>query len=155
MLAQSIVAAFLRHSHKMLVHQIQDSEGAVTSAVNLTTRTIENSVTTGDCHSGIRLDNAGVAFTKNANNSNSQITGEWLLAGSAAGFFVQRTIISGTLDTDPGAGFLQLNATRTYAILQSSSGDQTTVIFLEISSDVSGVPIVDTATITMIAQVEE
>lgn len=137
----------------MLVHQIQDSEGAVAEAVNLSTRMIINEVTSAECHAGIVLAGDGVAFTKNPNNSDSQITGEWLITGSAASFYVQRTIITGSLDTDPGSGFLQLNSTRTYAILQSGLGRQAAQIFLEISDDASGIPVVESATITMEALV--
>lgn len=139
----------------MLIHQNQESDGVVTEATNLTTRTVFNTVTTGECSSGIVLDNAGVAFTKNANNSNSQITGEWLIAGTPANFYVQRTVIQGTLTSDPGGGFLQLNATRTYSIKQLSTGSKTTIIFLEISDDAGGTNIVASATITMFAQIEE
>ena len=139
----------------MLISQYEASEGAVTAATHLTTRTVFNTVTTGECFSGIVLDNAGVAFTKNADDGNSQITGEWLIAGTPANFYVQRTVTSGSLTTDPGAGFLQLNVTRTYSIRQIGTGDRTTKILLEISDDAGGTNIVASATITMFAQVEE
>lgn len=139
----------------MLIRQFEASEGEVTAATHLTTRLVFNSVTTGECFSGIVLDNAGVAFTKKANNGNSQITGEWLIAGTPGDFYVQRTVTQGSLTTDPGSGFLQLNATRTYSIRQIGTGDRTTIIFLEISDDAGGTNVVASATITMFAQVEE
>lgn len=132
----------------MLVHQNQESEGTVSDTVTLTDRTVENTSDEAPVSSGIQLNSSGVLFTYQPNGGLSQITGEWLVSGSASGFFVQRTITVGTLETDPGAGFLQLNTTRDYVNLKSTNGSKTTTVFFEISSDVSGVPIVATATMT-------
>lgn len=132
----------------MLVHQIQDSEGTVLQGVKLKDRTILGFRISGTCHAGIRLGSDGVLFKIQSDGGFSAISGEWLLSGNATDFFVQRTIISGTLEVDAGAGFLQLNANRDYDNQKSTAGTKTTVVFFEISSDVSGVPIVDTATMT-------
>ena len=67
---------------------------------------------------------------------------------------MQRTIISGTLETDAGAGFLQLSGTRSYINEKSTLGIKTTVVFFEISSDASGTPLVATATMTFISERE-
>ncbi len=136
----------------MLVHQTQTSEGSVSGAVKVTNRTIDNESIIGTCHSGIRLASSGVLFDIQANGGFSSVSGEWLVTGTASDFYVQHTIISGTLEDEPGAGFIQLNANRDYDNQKSSEGTKTTEVFFEFSSDVSGVPIVDTATLTFISR---
>jgi len=132
----------------MLVHQTQTSEGTVADSVKVTNRNVTTIRDSGTCHSGIRLGSAGVLFKIQADGGFSSVSGEWLVSGTASGFFVQRTIISGTLEGDPGTGFLQLNANRDYDNQKPSAGTKTTVVFFELSSDASGVPLVDTATMT-------
>lgn len=119
--------------------------------VNVTNREINNFSAFSDCHSGIKLGLNGVLSTINAFGGFNAITGEWLITGSAADFYVQRTIIDGTLDQDPGTGFLQLNTDRIYELVRAVEGEATTILFLEFSSDVSGVPLVGSATYTIIA----
>ncbi len=132
----------------MLVHQIQTSEGSVSASVNLEDRTITGFGESGTIHSGIETGSDGVLSKIQANGGLSAISGEWLLSGAASGFYIQRTILSGTLEVDAGAGWLQMNTNRTYDNQKASVGNKTTEVFFEISSDVSGVPVVDTATMT-------
>jgi hypothetical protein len=132
----------------MLTHQIQTSEGTVSDTIKITDRTVSNFRATGTCHSGVRFGTSGVLSSFQANGGVSAISGEWLVSGTASGFYLQRTIISGTLEADPGTGFKQLNTNRDYDNQKSSAGTKTTVVFFEISSDVSGSPVVDTATMT-------
>jgi len=136
---------------EMLAHQIQTSEGVASNTVKITDRTVAQFRASGTCQSGIRLGSSGVLSTIQGNGGFSAVSGEWLISGTASGFYVQRTIISGTLEVDPGSGFKQLNANRDYDNQKSSAGTKTTVVFFEISSDVSGVPVVDTATHTFIS----
>ena len=132
----------------MLVHQTQESEGVVPDSVNITDRTISGARDSGTCHSGVRFGASGVLSRIQPNGGFSAISGEWLVTGDPTGFYLQRTLISGTLEVDAGAGFLQLNTNRDYDNQKSSAGQKTTEVFFEISSDVSGVPVVDTATMT-------
>ena len=132
----------------MLVHQVQGSEGVVAQGVKLKDRTIDSFRISGTCHAGVRLGSDGVLSRIQPDGGFSAISGEWLLSGSAADFFVKRSTLSGTLEVDPGDGFLQLNVNRDYDNQKSTAGTKTTTVFFEISSDVSGVPIVDTATMT-------
>ncbi len=136
----------------MLLRRIHDTDGAVADFVNITDRTISNFRGTETCHSGVRFGLNGVLSKFQRNGGISSISGEWLGSGTASGFYVQRTILSGTLEVDPGTGFLQLNADRDYDNQKSSAGIKTTEVFFEVSSDVSGVPIVDTATMTFISE---
>ena len=130
----------------MLTHQRQQSEGAGIAGVNINDGTIANIRILGTCHSGIRVGSDGVLYKVQENGGFSSISGEWLITGTASDFYVQRTIISGTLEDDPGTGFLQCNANRDYVSELDSQGVKLTEIFIEFSSDVSGVPIVATAT---------
>lgn len=148
----------------MLIQQNDMQTNAAPAAgVNIDDRLVSNGRINGPCHSGIRLGMDGVLSTINAGGGFSAQSGEWLLSGSAAAFFVQRTIISGTLHikdppdqfTDPGPGFLQLNVDRVYDNQKASAGLKITEVFFEISSDASGVPIVDTATMTFESEVGE
>lgn len=135
-----------------LISETQASSGVGVAGVNIINRTVSNINIFNPCHSGVKLGLNGVLSTINASGGFNAISGEWLITGSAAGFWVQRTIISGTLQTDAGAGFLQLNADRIYDNIKSDEGTKTTVVFFEFSSDSSGTPIVATATYTMISE---
>jgi len=132
----------------MIVHQSHTSEGSVAAFVNVTDRLISNGRDTGTCHSGVRVGLGGVLFGIQADGGFSAISGDWLPVGTPANFFVQRTLIRGTLEVDPGTGFKQCNADRDYDNQKASAGLKITEIFLEFSSDVSGSPIVGTATLT-------
>ena len=136
----------------MLVHQIQDSEGIVLQGVKLTNRTILGFRFSGICHAGIRLGSFGVLSKIQSDGGFSAISGEWLLSGSAADFFVERTIISGTLQVDPGPGFLQLSVNRDYDNQKLTAGVKTTVVSFRVSSDVSGTPVLAAATMTFICE---
>jgi len=138
----------------MLTHMIQASEGIGNDAVKLNDRTVNRFRLVDTCHSGIRTNGSGVLQLIQANGGFSSVSGEWLIFGSSATFYIQRTIISGTLEVDPGAGFLQMNTNRTYDNQKASVGVKTTVVFFEIASDASGTPIVDTATMTFISERE-
>jgi hypothetical protein len=135
----------------MLLRRIHDTDGSVSDFVNITDRTVDNSSPSGTVHSGVRFGSSGVLSKIQFNGGFSAISGEWLGSGAASGFFLQRTILSGTLEDDAGTGWLQLNANRDYDNQKSSSGTKITVVFFEVSSDVSGVPVVDTATMTFVS----
>lgn len=136
----------------MLVHQNQTSEGTVSQGILITDREINNSRLSGTCHAGIKLGLDGVLSLIQADGGFSQITGEWLLAGTPADFYVQRTIISGTLQLDPGAGWLQLNVDRIYDKQLAFAGMLTAVVFFEIADDAGGTNIIDTATMTFVVE---
>jgi len=141
----------------MLAHQNQESEGTVPDAVNITDRTINNARDSGTCHSGVRFGAAGALFKIQPNGGLSAVSGQWLVTGAASGFYLRRTIISGTLEDDDGGTipvgeWIQMNANLDYDNQKSSSGFKSTTAFFEISSDVSGVPVVDTATMTFTSE---
>lgn len=131
----------------MLVHQTQSSEGVGTAGVNASNHLVSNGRISGTCHSGIRLGSDGILYLIQANGGFSAFSGEWLITGTASDFYVQHTIISGTLEVDPPvATWNQLNTNRDYDNQKSSAGIKITEVFFEFSSDMSGSPIVETAT---------
>ena len=132
----------------MLVHQNQTSEGSVGNAINIKDRTVTNFRASGTCHAGIKLGLNGVLSTIQAAGGFSAKSGEWLVNGSASTFYVQRTITVGTLQVDPGSGFLQLNVDRIYDSQRSVNGFKTTTVFFEIADSVAGTNILATATMT-------
>ncbi len=134
----------------MLVHMNQESERVGTSSVNLTSRLVDNSRILGNCHSGISLGSNGILSLFQPNGGLSQVTGEWLLVGDAADFFVKATIVSGTLLVDPTPfGFVQLSTTRSYDNVSSNLGVfKSTRVFFEIATDIDGNNIVEQATMT-------
>jgi hypothetical protein len=138
----------------VLAHMTQASEGAGVAGVNITNRTVSNVRASGTCHSGIVLGLNGILSTIQGNGGSSAISGQWLNTGTASGFYVQHTIISGTLDSSSPTESVwnQLNANRIYDNEKASAGLKTTVVFFEISSDVSGSPVVDTATMTFVSE---
>ncbi len=135
-----------------LLSETQGSSGPGISGVSIVNRIVQNSLVFIPTHSGVRLGLDGQLSTINAFGGINPIAGEWLITGSAAAFFVKRTIVSGTLEVDAGAGFLQLNADRTYENIKASAGTKTTEVFFEFSSDASGTPVVASATLILISQ---
>jgi len=137
----------------MLLRHIRGTDGAVSDFVNITDRTINNFRISGTCHSGVRFGTSGVLSKRQANDGLSAIFGEWLGQGTGSGFFVHHTIVSGALEVDPAElTWNQLNVDRDYDNQLASEGTKTTVVFFQLSSDVSGVPLLDTATMTFISR---
>ncbi len=129
-----------------LIHGLRESEGAGIDTVNITDRTILNSRDSGVCHSGIRVGSNGVLYRIQANGGFSALSGQWLVNGTASDFYMQRTILSGTLEVDAGAGWIQCNVNRDFDNQQATAGNKMASIFVEISNDMSGVPVLDSAT---------
>ena len=137
----------------MLVHQTWESEGAVTG-VNIVSTTIISFSTEGTVYSGVRFGSDGVLYRFQPNGGVSSLPLQWLLSGTASNYYLQRTINSGTLDTDAGTGWLQLNSNRDFNIQNTMIGIEEAEIYFEISSDMSGTPVVGDGTITFRAEKE-
>lgn len=144
----------------MLVHQIQASSATSGSpasgsnSIKLSDRDVFRLGIFGTVHSGIQLNTSGVLNLVQLNGGFSAITGEWLVVGSSSTFYVQRTIISGTLETDPGSGFLQLSSSRLYINENASIGSKVTVVFFELADSAAGTNILASATMTFTSEVE-
>lgn len=111
--------------------------GASAEVVRFVSHDFSREGTTAPVYSGLRIATAGNLQARTATGSWQGI-GSWLLNGSAGDFYVSRTIDSGTLTTDAGAGPLQLNTDRDYSI---NGLNKTTQVSFEISDDVSGSPV--------------
>jgi len=138
----------------MLQHIHSGSEGVAGGVVSIVSQTISRFRMDQTCYSGIMFGSDGVLYAIQNNTGTSAIIGQWLVNGTPSDFYVSRMINSGTLNTDAGAGPLQLNAARLYRISRSITGAKTTIITCQLSDDVSGLPILDSATFTLIAEYE-
>lgn len=106
----------------MLAHMHQESEGPVSDAAQTPvlpdfSRTTNPPFT---AYSGIKFDADGDIYARDG-TATWQKVGTWLLVGTNTDFSVSRTIDSGTLETDAGAGPLQLNADRIYDVRETLS----------------------------------
>ncbi len=119
------------------------NRGEVGSAVNLPANIFDNFVQSGLCYSGLRVGADGNLYERHPTGGWSRF-GTWLFTGTSDGYYLSRSIVSGTLSTDAGAGPLQLNVNRDYDV-QIANGEKIATIQFDISSDVSGTPIVATA----------
>ena len=129
----------------MLGQFIHDSWGAPGDTVSISDKTVSNIRAVGTCFAGIKLDSDNALYIKQANGGYSAVNGEWFVHGNPANFYFSRTIVSGTLTTDAGAGPLQSNVDREYDVQQVTPGTKTATISIDISDDVSGSPILDSA----------
>jgi len=85
---------------------------------------VTRSATLATVVAGIRYSNTGEEFENAAGGSASYSVsrGMWLDSGTADSVWVERVISSGSLNnSDPGAGRLQLNAIRTYAVQDTTT----------------------------------
>lgn len=130
---------------------IKETEGAAGDIASLFNHTVENTKFK-ICFAGFKIDADGGLYLQQAGGGYSLVQGEWLVNGSSADFWVSRSILSGSLDDDAGAGPLNCNVDREYSITQLDPGTNIAVIAVEISDDVSGSPIIASSTIFMSAQ---
>ena len=133
----------------MLVGQHWDTDGAGSDAVNLTNRSVVNEGTNPTVHSGVIFKLEGPLRVLHTVGGSNPVAGEWLVFGNASDFYIQRTILSGTLEVDDiGAGWQQLGITDFTMDNQSTIpfSFKLTEVFYEISTDVSGIPVIETAT---------
>lgn len=146
----------------MLVLQVEssfDSGGAVAATVNVTDRSISSQCANGNCRAGIRIDDDGKLFRFNDATSITEITGEWMIGGSspaadAALFWVERTINSGSLDTDDiSTSRIQCNTGDIdLKILQAAMGIASCNVSVDWFDVASGGSAVATATYTLTAE---
>jgi len=135
----------------MLMTVLMSSQGDPGNTVSLTDRAITNS-SIKVCHAGVKIGSDGALYTQHALGGWSAVNGEWFVNGTAGGFYVSRTLESGALTTDAGAGPIQTNADRIYDIQEATTGlTKTAVITINISDDITGLPILATAVFSLSA----
>lgn len=127
--------------------------GTASFAVALSSNSFATSLGSGTCYSGLKIDADGNLYERNAAGGWSRF-GTWLFIGTAANYYVQRTVASGSLTTDaggPAGSGLQLNADRIYDV-QTGFGEKEAVIKFEIATESAGTTIVATRSYTFFAQ---
>ena len=72
-----------------------------------------------DAYSGVRFSSDGQMYAFQAEGGVTNI-GSWLVSGTASDFYIVSTVDSGSLQTDPGRGPLQLNANRDFNCIDTS-----------------------------------
>jgi hypothetical protein len=114
--------------------------GAGANVVALPSGNLANFDTLGPVYSGLKFSTDGNLY-KNQPNGGWTSLGPWLLRGTASSFYVGRRIDAGSLSNDAGGTLatpLQLNADRTFNIVQSSSGSTTAEVYFELGTAVDG-----------------
>jgi len=90
--------------------------GSVTAAVQVPSgHNFYRTSASSPVFSGAKFDADGDVYAMSANGSWQQI-GTWLIEGTNSDYYLVRSITAGTIDTDAGAGPLQLNTDREYYI---------------------------------------
>ncbi len=104
-----------------------------------------------NCYAGVRLSLGGTEYAYSAAGSPTGFNlGSWLLSGDAADFWARCTLNSGTLDgANSGVGsWLQLNTTRSWAIVRTTNGNDTADFDIDIATDSGGANIIASANYT-------
>jgi len=134
-----------------LMPVLHGSGGAPGDSLLLPSHNFTNQGFEGTIYSGLRIDADGNLYARQANGGWSQFAA-WLLSGTASDMYVSRTIDSGSLDTDAGAGPLQLNTDRDYDVQRSIDGEETAVVSFQLSNDSSGSPVLASRTYTFFVE---
>jgi len=72
-----------------------------------------------DTYSGVRFAADGQMYAYQAAGGVTNI-GSWLVSGTNSDYYLVSTIDSGSLDTDPGRGPLQLNSDRSFNVIDTT-----------------------------------
>ncbi len=102
----------------------------------------------GEVFSGVKFDNDGNLYVLQSTGSYGLVTA-WLVKGSASGFYLSRSIFSGSLDTDAGTGWLVLSTDREYNISRAFLGVKRATVDFQISSESDGDPVLVEGRIVM------
>lgn len=103
------------------------------------------------CHAGIKIDNDGNIYESNNSGDGWQLLCTWLIVGTNSDFQIVRSIESGTLTTDAGAGPLALGTDREYKNQQCVFGGTATTVITLTLEKVSGSVFVDSREYTLSA----
>jgi len=126
--------------------------GTASAAIVLPSNTFITNNSTGTCYSGLKIGSDGNLYERQAAGGWSRF-GTWLFIGTAANYYVQRTVTSGSLTTDAGGPVgsgLQLNADRIYDI-QISYGEKLATVKFEIATESAGTTIVASNSYSFVA----
>lgn len=91
--------------------------------VSMNTTDVLKSSAIGTTYANLQYNTTGEEFQNSGRNDNfSTSRGDWLDSGSSSDVWVERTINSGSLLTDPGSGRLQLSTTRSFKVRDTDGG---------------------------------
>lgn len=76
------------------------------------------------------------------------------VAGIGNVHWVRATVTAGTLSTGTAGSWLQLNSNRTWTRAQTVIGSSSVTFTLELATDAAGANIVDTCSVTLLAEVD-
>jgi len=105
------------------------------------------------CYAGVQYDNSGEEY-KRSNTGTWQGTsrGAWLDGGSVGGVWIERTINSGSLNTDALAVRLNLGTQRNFGLNRATPGTDTCNITFDFYNAASGGDLLDSVTFDISAQ---
>jgi hypothetical protein len=132
------------------IHHIKTSQGSAGDTVSLSGHFVENNRPNGLCFAGVKFGSDGILYLTNEDGSYAAYVGEWLVNGTAADFYLSRTVDSGTLNNDDDT-IQQMNADLEYYITKTGSGFNTATVTFSIYDNGSettqnGFPIIATMT---------
>lgn len=106
------------------------------------------------CYARVKVDNDGDLYESNNAGTTYASYETWLDAGLNSEVWVQRTIISGSLNLDAGSGRLACTADRLFGVQRSTTGTATCTIDLKFYDAASGGNLLDTQRVTLTAEYE-
>jgi len=121
--------------------------------VSCSDHTITNVRSGAACQANFRVDNDGLEYESDNQGNYSASSGQWLDRGLNSEVWVERTVNSGTLDTDTiGGSRVVCSTDRIVGITRGSAGTDTANVTLEFFDAASGGNSLDTATIALSAE---
>lgn len=111
------------------------------------------------CYAGVEFNSSGVEY-RNASGTSTSFTssrGDWLDVGASSAVWVERSLVSGTLNwQDPGAGRWQLSTSRQFGVSDAgpTAGATSCTVTFDFYDASSGGNLLDSVTITLTANYE-
>lgn len=123
------------------------------SVVVAALKTISKLAFVGTCYAQVKVDSDGSLYeNSSAGSSTADSAYEvWLDAGLNSEVWVQAVVTSGTLTNTAGSGRLACTSDRQWGISLATAGTKTTVVRLDFYDAASGGNLLDSQTVTLIA----
>ena len=93
---------------------------------------------TGTCVCNVKCDADGDWYESNNTGGFSTSEGSWLTSGTTSEVWIERTLVVGTLTTDPGSGRLATTTDRIYGVSATAVGSKTCTVTFEFWDAASG-----------------
>lgn len=115
------------------------------------------SISPANCVAGLRVSSTGIWYLSDNAGTYSTNIGTWLTSGLNSEVWVERTLVTGTLNnSDPGTGRLVCSSNRTYAVIDTTTGGGAVSceFTLDFYDAASGGSLIGTCTVVLIASKE-